>query len=141
MAVKVGDIINFSGIDSEFNIYPNMDSRYGPYSSIEQALESLDVSQRSIGLTIGVKSLNEIKEYWFKDGIQNENLKEKSETLYSKYISSGGLKSKEEFYKYIKEIVDTSAFIILHSNVDNIQATITFKNNNSTKIGVSNVTS
>ena len=63
---------------------------YGPYSSKEDALIQLPITEgkfntkitdRYIGLTIGIKNSNrneDIDEYWFKDGIQNDNLVKKN---------------------------------------------------------------
>ena len=125
MATKITDIIDFTGTDNEFNPYPQMDSRYGPYESISSALLSLSTVKRCVGLTIGIKDRNSITEYWFKDGILDSDLVEKSEDSYQYYKSKGGQKLRDDYYNTLKEIVDTSAYVILHSNVDNVKLEVT----------------
>lgn len=69
-------IINNS-VDDNYNPLPDIDAKYGPYSSVKEALETLTPELRSVGLTIGVKQNNSINEYWFKSGIEDEDLVEK----------------------------------------------------------------
>src|SRR5690554_2342167 len=51
----------------------NIDERYGPYQSIEDALIGTQ-GTRVIGLTVGVIENDIVVEYWFKSGISDEEL-------------------------------------------------------------------
>lgn len=135
MAVTINDIVEFTGSDSQFNLYPQMDKRYGPYNSISTALTTLTTSKRCIGLTIGVKSGNSITEYWFKDGISDSNLVEKVDNVYQNYISNGGDKTKEDFYNTLGRVVDSSVYAILHSNTNNIKVEVTLSDGEIIEIG------
>ena len=52
----------------------NIDEQYGPYESIEAALEAVPSSIRAIGKTVGVMVDDTLKEFWWKDGITDEDL-------------------------------------------------------------------
>lgn len=65
--------------DSEYNLLPNIDAKYGPYSSTTEALMALAPKARAIGLTVGIKTSIGITEYWFKNGISDSNLVVKGE--------------------------------------------------------------
>lgn len=55
--------------------YANVDSRYGPWSSITDANNNINVNVRRIGLTVGVSAIETgVIEYWYKNGIQNTDL-------------------------------------------------------------------
>lgn len=56
----------------------HLDSKYGPYGSMVTALTSVPITVRARGLTVGIIENNSLKEYWFKDGINNINLTEKN---------------------------------------------------------------
>ena len=140
MALRIGEIINFTGTDDDFNPYPQMDNRYGPYNSVSAALSALTSSKRCIGLTIGVKSNNSITEYWFKDGISDSNLVEKSDDTYQRYKSNNGSKTKDNFYAALTKIVDTSTYVVLHSNADNVKVEVTISDGESAEIGSSSTT-
>lgn len=60
--------------DSNYNLLPNIDAKYGPYSSTTEALMALAPNARAIGLTVGIKTSIGITEYWFKNGISDNNL-------------------------------------------------------------------
>ena len=57
----------------------NNDAKYGPYSSTTEALMALAPNARAIGLTVGIKTSIGITEYWFKNGISDNNLVVKGE--------------------------------------------------------------
>ena len=73
----------YIGITQPLNIvsraYANLDAKYGPYNSIENALENIPMSLRVQGLTVGIIIDNEIKEYWWKNGIDNNKLVPKTD--------------------------------------------------------------
>ena len=72
--ISIGQPIINNSVDDNYNPLPDIDVKYGPYSSIKEALETITPKLRSIGLTIGVKQNNSINEYWFNGGIDNEHL-------------------------------------------------------------------
>lgn len=139
MAVNINDIVKFTGSDSEFKPYPYMDSRYGPYSSIREAIYALPKPLRCVGLTIGVKSGNSIIEYWFRNGIEDINLVKKADNSYLNYQSSGGKQNEADFYTTLAKIVDTSTYVVLHANVDNVKVEVTLTNGEQVEIGSSTV--
>ena len=141
MAVTISDIVNFTGNDSEFNPYPQMDERYGPYDSVSAALTALTTSKRCVGLTIGIKSGNSITEYWFKDGVSDSNLVEKADSTYQNYKSNSGDKTKDDFYSTLTKIVDTSTYVILHSNVGSVKVEVNLSDGEVVEIGSSSTTS
>lgn len=141
MAVTISDIVNFTGNDSEFNPYPQMDERYGPYDSVSAALTALTTSKRCVGLTIGIKSGNSITEYWFKDGVSDSNLVEKADSAYQNYKSNGGDKTKDDFYSTLTKIVGTSTYVILHANVDSVKVEVNLSDGEVVEIGSSSTTS
>ena len=75
---NITDRLVLDQTDENFNVYPNIDAKYGPFPSKEEALRILDKRVRAKGLTIGiVQPDNTINEYWFKAGIEDSNLVEK----------------------------------------------------------------
>ena len=51
-----------------------IDDRLGPFVSTAVALSSIELDRRYIGLTVIVDTGSGATEYWFEDGIQNNNL-------------------------------------------------------------------
>lgn len=56
--------------------YSNIDFLYGPYKNIQDACKRINKNIREKGLTIGIESNknNPIIEYWWRDGIEDEQL-------------------------------------------------------------------
>ena len=77
--INISQPIVNNAIDSNYNLLPNIDAKYGPYSSTTEALMALAPNTRAIGLTVGIKTSIGITEYWFKNGISDNNLVVKSE--------------------------------------------------------------
>lgn len=77
--INISQRIVNNAVDSEYNLLPNIDAKYGPYSSTTEALMALAPNTRAIGLTVGIKTSIGIAEYWFKNGISDSNLVFKSE--------------------------------------------------------------
>lgn len=77
--INISQPIVNNAADSEYNILPNIDAKYGPYSSTTEALMALAQEVRAIGLTVGIKTSTGITEYWFKNGISDNNLVVKGE--------------------------------------------------------------
>lgn len=75
---NITDRLVLDQTDENFNVYPNIDAKYGPYPSIEVALTTLVKRVRGKGLTVGIiQEDNTINEYWFKSGIEDEDFVEK----------------------------------------------------------------
>lgn len=77
--INISQPIVNNAIDSNYNLLPNIDAKYGPYSSTTEALMALAPNARAIGLTVGIKTSIGITEYWFKNGISDNNLVVKGE--------------------------------------------------------------
>lgn len=77
--INISQPIVNNAADSKYNILPNIDAKYGPYSSTTEALMALAQEVRAIGLTVGIKTSTGITEYWFKNGISDNNLVVKGE--------------------------------------------------------------
>lgn len=77
--INISQLIVNNAADSEYNLLPNIDAKYGPYSSTTEALMALAQEVRAIGLTVGIKTSTGITEYWFKNGISDNNLVVKGE--------------------------------------------------------------
>jgi hypothetical protein len=53
----------------------DVDSRYGPWSSVSDANTNVDINIRDVGLTVGVSAVGVgVTEYWYKNGVQNTDL-------------------------------------------------------------------
>lgn len=52
----------------------SLDKKYGVYSSLEEAFVKVPIEQRNIGMTISIKDDNIIKEYWWQNGISNDDI-------------------------------------------------------------------
>ncbi len=78
-------ITTIGGTINSTAVTPNLDYKYGPYSSLQEAYDALGpqgLDKLVIGLTVGIIESGEITEYWFKDGINSVNdLVEKVPTL------------------------------------------------------------
>lgn len=77
--INISQPIVNNAVDSEYNLLPNVDAKYGPYSSTTEALMALAPDARAIGLTVGIKTSTGIVEYWFKNGIGDHYLTVKGE--------------------------------------------------------------
>jgi hypothetical protein len=55
-----------------------VDAKYGPYLSTTQCLNLLLIRDRKIGQTVGIYNGTGLTEYWFRDGIEDADLIEKS---------------------------------------------------------------
>lgn len=77
--INISQPIVNNAADSNYNLLPNIDAKYGPYSSTTEALMALAPDARAIGLTVGIKTSTGIVEYWFKNGIGDRYLTVKGE--------------------------------------------------------------
>lgn len=69
---------DYTGINKPLNIvsgkHSNIDAKYGPYDSVNHAINSIPISLRNQGLTVGIKIDDSIKEYWWKEGVEDFQL-------------------------------------------------------------------
>jgi hypothetical protein len=72
--ITVGQLINNNATDKDFKPYPNLDFKYGPYSSIAEALSNIPNELRAIGLTVGIRVNSTIQEFWFNGGVRDADL-------------------------------------------------------------------
>jgi len=62
-------------------VVPNVDATYGPYASMTDALNAFPKNRRVIGRTVAIiDGNNSVTEYWWKDGIEDNNLVVKGAT-------------------------------------------------------------
>ncbi|QWM89955.1 tail protein [uncultured phage cr54_1] len=73
-AITVGQLINNNATDKDFKPFPNLDFKYGPYSSIAEALSNIPAELRAVGLTVGIRVNNTIQEFWFNGGVRDADL-------------------------------------------------------------------
>lgn len=130
MAIRVGDNILP-------NIKGNLDARYGPYDSIQEALEKVfdpDSENRDRGITVGIRFGDTIKEYWFEGGIEDSNFVEKKPSDYIKITEKGTangvaplnaqrLISSEFLPSYVDDVIEVYASFDKSSSgvLENIQ--------------------
>lgn len=73
-AITVGQLINNNATDKDFKPLPNLDFKYGPYSSIAEALSNIPSELRAVGLTVGIRVNSTIQEFWFNGGVRDADL-------------------------------------------------------------------
>lgn len=88
-------------IETTLNFYPyfpgNIDSRLGPYSSSAHATGSIESVYRYVGMTVFISSSTETEEYWWKDGINNNQLILKTGSGQIYYAGDGIVISPENY--------------------------------------------
>lgn len=72
--ITVGQLINNNATDKDFKPLPNLDFKYGPYSSIAEALSNIPAELRAVGLTVGIRVNSTIQEFWFNGGVRDADL-------------------------------------------------------------------
>lgn len=77
----MGKSINISKQLDVRSVCANIDVLYGPYDSITEACEAIPIGRRAIGRTVGVVDNGNILEYWWKSGIEDDDLVQKVEQL------------------------------------------------------------
>ena len=82
----IGKRLLLNEVDSNGDIYPNVDIRYGPYTSIEEAVQTLTENNwLTPFLTVGIIDKGNVKEYWIN---ANKELVDKStNTIVNNIIS------------------------------------------------------
>jgi hypothetical protein len=81
--VQVAGNITAVGDISANNVFVDRisDARFGPWSSVSDAIANITIEDRELGLTIGVSGIDGLSEYWFKNGISDGDLVLKDTTL------------------------------------------------------------
>lgn len=103
--ISIGEQILNLATDDSLNPVPNIDGAYGPYTSVSAALTAVASGRRAVGLTVGIKTGNTIKEYWFDGGIENSN-------LVPKQTNSGGGGGGESMQVEItNNVTDTTTYL------------------------------
>jgi chromosome segregation ATPase len=150
--------IFINGKDENGKSYPNIDIRYGPYNSIEEAIDTITENNWLIPfLTIGILDNGVIKEYWVNESLQltNKSLNtaliednDKKEINIVDYINKSIESLKKEFNSIYSEsknnelniqniIGKTSGFTNdiknILNNIKNIENIINILKNNQTK--------
>lgn len=92
----------------DYVLLPNVDAKYGPYTSREEALRIIDSGLRAVGLTIGIINSQEkiIDEYWFQGGILDEHLVIKTKNGDSKKFETFVIDFEDFKTKLIKAVED-----------------------------------
>ncbi|MFW6243415.1 MAG: hypothetical protein ACOC2W_04580, partial [bacterium] len=99
----------------------NVDVRYGPYISINEALSGTSGTRKQ-GLTVGVIENDEVVEYWFRDGIEDSDLVKKiGDTLNESIHSASGSTSlnDDDEFTYVDS---TNNWILRKINWNNIKS-------------------
>lgn len=88
-SIVIGRRIQLNGLDEEGKPLVNIDINYGPYATLDEALEKLKDRVRNTALTFCVIENNEPKEYWFyPDG-----------SVKQKNTGEGGSSDIDEFFE------------------------------------------
>ena len=84
----IGGTINSTAVTS------NLDFKYGPYSSKQEAYNTLGpngLDKLALGLTVGIIEDGVIREYWFRNSISSADdlvLKSEGKSAYDLYVES-----------------------------------------------------
>jgi hypothetical protein len=98
----IGGTINSTAVTS------NLDYKYGPYSSKQEAYDTLGpngVDKLAIGLTVGIIEEGRIREYWFRNNISSVDdlvLKSEGPSAYDIAVENGYSGTEEEWLESLK---------------------------------------
>lgn len=67
----------------------NIDSLYGPYNSIKEALAAIPINRRVVGRTAGIVTGGIVKEYWWKNGVEDSDFTVKGDSVTFSLLASG----------------------------------------------------
>jgi hypothetical protein len=69
---------NYTGLNTRLKVVSkpvaSIDDNYGPYDNVEDALNSIPLALRAVGLTVGIIEGDTVVEYWFQKDVQDNNL-------------------------------------------------------------------
>lgn len=141
--------INYLGINTPLiansgEIKPSVEALYGPYSSLSEAHTNItDTIGNNIpvGLTVGIKTGNQIVEYWYNGGTSQSNLVLKGQagsgaTAYQSYVEGGGTKDESTFKSNLATIIDAGTLVKLESDSD-VTLTVTLRENSEENLVIS----
>ncbi len=103
--------MDYIGVLKQFavnGVSANVDYLYGPFESIETACSKVPQSIRSAGRTVGILTSSGVVEYWWKNGVTDSDLVEKSQ-------SDGGGNLADNLENFI-EVIPTSEGNIVIDN-------------------------
>lgn len=89
-------------------VLANLDYKYGPYNSLQEAYDTLGpngVDKLAIGLTVGIIEDGRIREYWFKSGTDSVNnlvLKSEGKSAYDIAVEEGFEGTEQEWIDSLK---------------------------------------
>lgn len=98
----IGGTINSTAVTS------NLDFKYGPYSSKQEAYNTLGpngLDKLAIGLTVGILEDGAIREYWFRNSISSVDdlvLKSEGPSAYDIAVENGYSGTEEEWLESLK---------------------------------------
>ena len=114
----------------------NLDGKYVPYDSVNHAISEIPISIRRVGLTVGIifleGTVETVKEYWWKKGIEDTNLELKidkaASTKTSELLNDADFQSGTQ----VEESLQTQLNIMNLYNIQDFSAsgTITSINKN-----------
>ena len=122
-----------------------LDSRQGPFNSVSEALDFIE--HRYKGLSVYVLNSGSVVEYWFKNGIANEDLVVKSSSGISHGIASGTSSGTDNYTVSIPNVAeynDGDSYLIRFTNgnttsstlnINSLGAKTLYRNNDGVLIG------
>ena len=106
----IGKRLLLNEVDSNGNIYPNIDIRYGPYTSVEEAVQILTENNwLTPFLTVGIIDKGNVKEYWIN---ANKELVDKSTNTIVNNIISKGPNTEDNNTEQLIESIQTKLNLI-----------------------------
>lgn len=117
----IGKRLLLNEVDSNGDIYPNVDIRYGPYTSVEEAVQTLTENNwLSPFLTVGIIDKGNVKEYWVNT---NKELVDKSTNTIVNNIISKEQNAKDNNTEQLIESIQAKLNLI-ESNCKGINDSI-----------------
>ena len=106
----IGKRLLLNEVDGNGDIYPNVDIRYGPYTSIEEAVQTLTENNwLTPFLTVGIIDKGNVKEYWVN---ANKELVDKSTNTIVNNIISKEPNTKDNNTEQLIESIQTKLNLI-----------------------------
>ena len=106
----IGKRLLLNEVDGNGDIYPNVDIRYGPYTSIEEAVQTLTENNwLTPFLTVGVIDKGNVKEYWVN---ANKELVDKSTNIIVNNIISKEPNTEDNNTEQLIESIQTKLNLI-----------------------------
>jgi hypothetical protein len=117
----IGKRLLLNEVDNDGNVYPNVDIRYGPYTSVEEAVQALTENNwLTPFLTVGIIDKGNIKEYWIN---ANKELVDKSTNTIVNNIISKEQNAEDNNTEQLIESIQTKLNLI-ESNCKGINDSI-----------------